>query len=102
MVVRRRTELGIRMALGARRSQVAAGVVGQMLVPVVVGIATGVPLAVLMARRAEPLLFGVTSLDATPYVGAGALLALVALVGSWLPARQASSIDPVEAMRTGT
>ena len=97
----RTTEFGLRLALGAPRSRVAAGVMAEALLPVVAGIAIGLPLAMLIARAAQRLLFGVTPADATSYmVGAGAL-AVVAAAAAWLPARRACSLDPAETLRRG-
>jgi predicted permease len=97
----RTTEFGLRLALGAPRSRVAAGVMAEALLPVVAGIAIGLPLAMLIARAAQRLLFGVTPADAISYmVGAGAL-AVVAAAAAWLPARRACALDPAETLRRG-
>ena len=98
-VARRRTEIGIRMALGASRGRVAADVVMQALTPVAAGLLVGLPAALMVARAAESLLFGVAPLDATTYLASTALLAAVALAASWSPARRAASIAPVDAIR---
>jgi predicted permease len=98
-VASRRTEFGVRLALGAPRSHVASGVVKGVLLHVAGGIAAGLPLALIHARLAERLLFGVTALDPANYaIGAGAMVA-VACVAAWVPAQRACSIDPAETLR---
>jgi predicted permease len=99
-VERRRAELGIRMALGARASHVASTIVRQILSPLVLGIAAGVPMAMLVARGAERILFGVTAFDAASYAGSAAALVMVALAASLGPARRAARIDPIESIRS--
>jgi predicted permease len=100
-VAARTSEFGLRLALGAPRSRVAAGVIAEALLPVVAGIAIGLPLAMLTARAAQRLLFGVTPADATSYVvGAGALV-VVAAAAAWVPARRACRLDPAETLRRG-
>jgi predicted permease len=97
----RTTEFGIRLALGAPRARVAAGVIAEAMLPVAAGIAVGLPLALAIARAAQRLLFGVTPADATSYlVGAGAL-AVVAAAAAWLPARRACGLDPAATLRRG-
>lgn len=100
-VASRRTEFGVRIALGAPRSRVASGVVRDVLLQVASGIAVGLPLALVIARTAERLLFGVTPADLRNYVLAGGMLVVVACAAAWLPARRACSIDPAETLRRG-
>jgi predicted permease len=101
MAAARTTEFGVRLALGAPRARVAGAVIGEALLPVAAGIAIGLPLAVLIARAAHRLLYGVTPADTTSYlVGAGALL-VVATVAAWLPAQRACGLDPAETLRRG-
>jgi predicted permease len=100
-VARRRTEFGVRMALGAARARVAAGVVREVLVQVTIGLAIGLPLAIGTARTAEGLLFGVTPGNFWSYVVSVALLAIVACLAAWLPARRACLVDPAETLRRG-
>jgi predicted permease len=98
-VASRRTEFGVRLALGAPRSHVASGVVKEVLLHVAGGITVGLPLALVAARLAERLLFGVTALDVGNYaIGAAALVA-VACLAAWIPARRACTIDPAETLR---
>jgi len=100
-VARRRTEFGVRMALGAARARVAAGVVRDVLMQVTIGLAIGLPLAIGTARTAEGLLFGVTPGNSWSYVVSVALLAIVACLAAWLPARRACLVDPAETLRRG-
>jgi predicted permease len=98
-VASRRAEFGIRVALGASRSRVAAGVVNEALLHVAAGIALGLPLALLVARVSERLLFEVTAADPVNYLLAAAALGIAAAAAAWLPARRACSIDPAETLR---
>jgi len=96
-----RQAIGIQMALGASPGSVAWTVVRQSAAVTAIGVACGLPFAILAARTADSLLWGVTSNDPAIY-GAGAiLLACVAMLSAWLPARRASAIEPAEALRHG-
>lgn len=95
----RRTEFGVRLALGAARSNVASGVVRGALLQVVAGIAVGLPLSLVTARMSERLLFGVTAADPRSFVLAAAALVGVACAAAWIPARRACSVDPAELLR---
>ena len=99
-VGRRTSEIGIRMTLGALPGQVAWSIVRQTLGLVAVGLAVGVSASIFLARVAEKLLYGVAPTDAVALVGSAALLAAVACVASYLPARRAGRIDPVAALRS--
>ena len=99
-VGRRTSEIGIRMTLGALPAQVAWSVLRQTLGLVAIGLAVGVTASILLARLAEKLLYGVTPTDAVAQLGSAALLAGVACVASYLPARRAGRIDPVAALRS--
>jgi predicted permease len=98
-VARRRSELGLRMALGAPRSLVAAGVFRDVMVQVAIGLAIGVPLALAAARFAERMLFGVSAAGASSYLLSAIVLSAVACLAAWLPAWRASAIDPAETLR---
>jgi predicted permease len=100
-VASRRTEFGVRIALGAARSNVASGVVRTALLHVAVGIAVGLPLSLVIARMAERLLFGVTAADPRSFVLAAGALVGVACAAAWIPARRACSVDPAEMLRRG-
>jgi predicted permease len=97
----RTTESGLRLALGAPRSRVAAGVVAEAMLPVASGIAIGLPLSLMIARAAERLLFGVTPSDAMSYVFGAATMLIVAAAAAWFPARRACALDPAITLRRG-
>jgi predicted permease len=98
-VVRRRTEIGIRMALGAQRRDVVRLALRQTILATVAGLAIGLAAAAMLTRYLEAMLFGITPLDPVTFVAAPAVLAVVALVACFLPARRATSIDPMVALR---
>ena len=98
--VRRRTrEIGVRMALGAQASDVSVMVVRQGFTLVAVGAAAGLAGAFAAGRAIESQLYGVSPADATSFAGAAALLAVAAMLAAWLPARRATHVDPVIALR---
>ena len=96
----RTAEIGVRMAVGARRGQVVWMVLKDSLLLTVVGLAMGIPLAMLVGRALRSSLYGVQPLDGMTYLLAVAELAVVALAASIVPARRAASIDPMRALRT--
>jgi putative ABC transport system permease protein len=98
-VSRRVHELGIRTALGASDRNVIRLVLGQGAKLTAVGIGIGVALAFAGTRLLESVLFGVASADVTTFVGIPMLLAAVALLASYIPARRATRVDPMEALR---
>ena len=98
-VAQQTKEIGVRMALGANRPEVLALVVKRGMTLVGIGIAGGVVLSVASARLISGLLFGVTATDPLTIVGVALLLALVAFVANYLPARRAASVDPMVALR---
>jgi predicted permease len=99
MVARRRNEIGIRMALGARRGQIIALVFREASLLLSLGLVIGVALALAMGKAADALLFGLKPHDVTTFILATASLAAVALAASYLPAIRASKLDPMEALR---
>jgi ABC-type antimicrobial peptide transport system permease subunit len=99
MVVTRQNEIGIRMALGASRWNVVHLVLRQTLIALSLGVVIGILLALLATRGAASLLYGLQPNDVLTYAAAIALLILIALAGSLLPARRAASVDPMEALR---
>jgi len=99
MIARRRNEIGIRMALGADRTRVVRMILGDAGLLVGVGIALGAVLAVLPARSAATILFGLKPGDPLTIALAMVLLAGVAAAASYIPARRAAGLDPMSALR---
>jgi predicted permease len=98
-VSQRTREIGIRMALGAAPGSVLRMLLGQGLVSVGIGLAVGLVGALALSRFVSGLLFGVAATDPLCFVGSALLLAAVALLASFLPARRATGIDPMLALR---
>ncbi|MEE8586144.1 MAG: FtsX-like permease family protein [Acidobacteriota bacterium] len=99
LVGQRPREYGLRMALGARRSDILRMVMGQGLGLVLGGLALGLAGALAAARLLESLLFGVTPADPLTFAAVAALLAAVALAACFIPARRATCVDPQSALR---
>jgi putative ABC transport system permease protein len=98
-VSQRTQEVGIRMALGAQRGQIARMVVAQGLKVALAGIAIGIAGAFALTRLLSSQLYGVTATDARTFAGACLSLLVVALLACYLPARNASRVDPITALR---
>jgi predicted permease len=98
-VIQRTREIGVRMALGAQKHSVLAGVIRQGMALTLVGCGLGVILAGVLTRLVSSLLYGVTPIDPVTFVLTVLLLGGVALVSCWLPARRAVKIDPMKALR---
>jgi len=98
-VTRRNREIGIRMALGATRGGVSWLILKEVVILAVIGLVVGLPAAYALGRLTESLLFGVKVGDPVVFVGAGLLLTAATLLGGYLPARKAASIDPLVALR---
>jgi putative ABC transport system permease protein len=99
-VSQRTQEIGIRMALGASRGNVARLIIRQGAMLALIGLAIGVGGAVLVGREMQNTLYGVGSLDLSVIAAVAAVLLATALFASWLPARRAASIDPMQALRS--
>jgi len=100
-VSRRRTEIGIRMALGAAPSAAVRLVLQRAAVLVAIGVAAGAAMALWAVRFATPLLFGLRPRDPATLVGSAVVLASIAGLASWIPAARASRIDPARVLREG-
>ncbi|MBI5386419.1 MAG: ABC transporter permease [Verrucomicrobia bacterium] len=98
-VVRRTREIGVRLALGAQTRDVLALVIRQGMVLTLVGCAAGIALAVASTRLLSSLLYGVTGTDPLTLASATGLLGAIALLACWIPARRASRVDPMVALR---
>jgi len=98
-VTQRTQEIGIRMALGATTGKVQWGVIATTLRLTLIGIATGMLMSVVVARAISALLFGTTPTDPVTFAAVILVLALVAVFAGYLPARRASRIDPMVALR---
>jgi len=98
-VARRTREIGVRTALGAQRAAVAMLVVKQALTTTFIGMACGVPLALVATRLLERFLFEVSPHDPATFLAVGAVLCVTALLASYIPARRAASVDPLVALR---
>jgi predicted permease len=99
MVARRRSEIGIRLALGAERSRVVAMIVREALVLLSVGVAIGIALSMASGRAVAALLYGLEPSDPATLATAVGGLALAGVLASWLPARRASLVPPTVALR---
>src|SRR6185436_13478172 len=100
VVSQRTREIGIRMALGARPGDVLTMVMKEGAVLSAVGVAIGLPLAALLGFALSRLLYDVKPLDPVVFSVAPVLLALSALVATWLPARRATRVTPLTALRS--
>ncbi len=100
-VSQRKHEIGIRMALGADRSRVLQMVLASGFTLTIVGIGIGVGLAAAAARAASGLLFGVSPYDPVTYAAFAAVLVATAIAAAYVPARRATTVDPMTALRDG-
>jgi ABC-type antimicrobial peptide transport system permease subunit len=98
-ISQRRQEIGIRVALGARRRQVIAMIMREAGWLLIAGLIAGGAISLLAAPSAAALLFGLKPDDPTTLLAAGLLLTVVAAVASFVPARTASRLDPLVALR---
>lgn len=98
-VTRRVHEIGIRVALGAQRSQIVSMIVGQGMTLAIAGAAIGIAAALVLTRVLSSLLFGVTATDTATFLAVPALLLGVAFAACFIPAWRATRVNPVEALR---
>ena len=98
-VAQRTREIGVRVALGAQRLDVFSLVVGKGLKLAVIGSAIGLLGALAVTRLVSRLLYGVSPIDPVTFVSMSLLLVAVAMLASWIPARRAAKVDPIEALR---
>jgi putative ABC transport system permease protein len=99
MVARRQHEIGVRIALGADRKNVIGLVMREALLLLAIGLPIGALLAIWAGRAAATLLYQLKPYDAVSLFGAGALLAVIALFASYIPARRAAALNPMMALR---
>ena len=95
----RTREIGLRLALGAQRWQIVLSVVRQSLLLAAAGCVVGLAGAVALSRILHSFLFEVSALDPITFTLVPLLMAIVALIASWIPARRAAAVDPMEALR---
>ena len=98
-VTQRRREIGIRAALGAQPGELRAMFVRHGLVLAGIGVVIGLGAAAGLTRLMSSLLYGITPLDPVTYVAVPLVLVTVTVLASYVPARRAASVDPVEALR---
>jgi putative ABC transport system permease protein len=98
-VARRQSEIGIRMALGASRGNVLGMVLRQAMTPVMIGLGVGLVAAMWIARLVASLLFGVGPHDPAAFAAASIALVAAALAACFAPARRATRINPIDALR---
>jgi ABC-type antimicrobial peptide transport system permease subunit len=98
-VEQRTQEIGIRLALGAGTGQVRSMVVGQGMRLALVGVVVGLTAAFALARFISSFLFGVEQWDPLVFIATPVVLTLVAFLATWIPARRASLVDPIDALR---
>jgi ABC-type antimicrobial peptide transport system permease subunit len=102
IATQRTREIGIRVALGAQTRDVRRLFLSHGLLLTAAGITMGIGASLAVTRVLSSLLFGVSPMDPLTYGGVSAGLAAVALLATWLPARRASRIDPIAALRADT
>jgi ABC-type antimicrobial peptide transport system permease subunit len=98
-VSQRKREFGVRLALGASKPRLVALVLRQSAIPVLVGLIIGVGGSLVSGRWLGALLYEVEPSDPVVLISIAALLALVAIASSWIPARRAAMVDPLVALR---
>ena len=99
LVTQRQAEFGIRMALGATRSSILSLVMRDLVMVVAGGLAAGILISLAATRVLQQMLFGLGPRDTTTILLAGGLLTAVALIAGYLPARRATKVDPMVALK---
>jgi predicted permease len=100
-VAQRTREIGVRMALGASRRAVLRLALGEGMKLAAIGVAAGLAVAFAVTQWLSSFLYGVSATDVVTFAGVPALLAVVALLACWIPARRATKVDPLIALRCG-
>src|SRR5262249_8116048 len=98
--LKRVREIGIRLALGAGRAQIRALILSHGLQLLLIGSVIGLVAAFALSRVLQSVLFDINGLDPRIYLGVGVLLFAATFFASWIPARRASRVDPIVALRT--
>jgi ABC-type antimicrobial peptide transport system permease subunit len=98
-VTQRVSEIGIRLALGAQKADVFKLIIGQGMKLALTGVVIGLATAFALTRLMKSLLYEVSATDAATFVVVALLVTLVALLACWLPARRATKVDPLVALR---
>jgi putative ABC transport system permease protein len=95
----RTAEIGVRMALGAQRFDILCLIMGEAMKLVAIGCAAGVLLGLALNRLMSSVLFGISPQDPATFMAGGVVLTVVALLACWIPARRATRVDPLIALR---